>query len=41
MSTEQKREALLKRYPGSVKIPKMGDAQIHVMYMRLLNSNKL
>jgi hypothetical protein len=35
MSTEQKRAALLKIYPGSVKIPKMPDHQIHAMYVRL------
>ncbi|QED11592.1 hypothetical protein PP914_gp102 [Arthrobacter phage Qui] len=41
MSTEQKRAALLQRYPGSIKISKMPDDQIHAMYMRLMNANKL
>ena len=40
-TTEQKRAALLKRYPGSMKIAKMPDYQVHAMYMRLLNKNDL
>lgn len=41
MSTEQKRAALLQKYPGSVKIKNMPDAQIHQVYMRLLNKGQL
>jgi len=41
MTTAQKRAALLNRYPGSEKIAKMPDYQIHSMYMRLLNAKKL
>jgi hypothetical protein len=31
----------MKRYPGSTKIPKMSDKQIHVVYMRKLNAGEL
>jgi hypothetical protein len=41
MSTEQKRAALLKRYPGSTKIAAMPDKQVHVTYMRLLNKGEI
>lgn len=41
MTTEQKRAALLQRYPGSIRIPKMPDKQVHVMYMRLMNNRSL
>jgi len=41
MSLEQKRAKLLERYPGSEKIAKMSDRQIHVTYMRLLNEGDL
>lgn len=41
MSPEQKRAKLLVRYPGSARIKNMSDAQIHVVYMRLLNKGEL
>lgn len=41
MSAEQKRTALLQRYPGSMRIAKMPDHQVHAMYMRLMNEKKL
>lgn len=41
MSIEQKRAALKAKYPGSKKFDNMPDNQVHVIYMRLLNSNKL
>lgn len=41
MSTEQKRAKLLEKYPGSVKITKMSDAQVHMTYTRLLNKGQL
>lgn len=45
MSTEQKRAALAKAYPAGAnwqaKVKTMSDAQVHVIYMRLLNSNQL
>jgi hypothetical protein len=41
MSTEQKRAALLAKYPGSAKIMQMKDAQVHATYMRLLNKGQL
>lgn len=41
MSAEQKRAAVLSKYPGSEKIKKMSDKQIHVVYMRLLNKGEL
>lgn len=45
MGPEQKRAALIKAYPAGViwadKVKKMSDKQVHVIYMRLLNSNQL
>jgi hypothetical protein len=41
MTTEQKRAALMKRYPGSMVIPKMPDHQVHAVYMRLLDRKNL
>lgn len=44
MSTEQKRAIITKAYPGAMwaeKVAKMHDAQVHVVYMRLLNNNRL
>jgi len=44
MSNEQKRYILSKAYPGpnwQQKVTKMSDAQVHVIYMRLLYNNKL
>lgn len=44
MSIEQKRDILKKVYIGanwSKKVDSMPDAQVHAMYMRLLNSGKL
>jgi len=41
MSTEQKREALKKRYPGSTKVAKLSEAQVHAMYNRLLSKGDL
>lgn len=44
MSVEQKRAAVSKAYPGTGwanKVKAMPDHQVHVVYMRLLNANKL
>lgn len=44
MSPERKRRAVTLAYPGykwAEKVAKMSDAQVHVMYMRLLNNGKL
>ena len=44
MSPAQKRDAVLKAYPGGVwakRVEKMSDAQIHTIYMRLLDAKKL
>lgn len=44
MSTEQKRAAIAKSYPGQKwqdKVAKMSDAQVHATYMRLLNAKQL
>lgn len=44
MSPERKRAVVSRAYPGDKwleKLAQMSDAQVHVMYMRLLNSNKL
>ncbi|QFG13661.1 hypothetical protein SEA_TOKKI_56 [Arthrobacter phage Tokki] len=44
MTDHQKREAVAKAYPGdgwAKKVQKMGDHQIHVIYMRLVNAKKL
>ena len=41
VTSEQKRAALMQRYPGSMKISKMPDHQVHAMYMRLLNKKQL
>jgi hypothetical protein len=41
MSPAQKRAVVIARYPGSEKIQKMSDKQIHVIYMRLLSKGKL
>ena len=44
MSPEQKRAALIKSYPGpswEKKVKMMTDAQVHSVYMRLLNAKKL
>lgn len=40
MSTEQKRAAVSKAYPGgdwAKKVQSMSDHQVHVIYMRLMN----
>lgn len=44
MSPEQKRAILSWAYPGDkwlTKVYQMSDAQVHVIYMRMLNQNKL
>lgn len=44
MSTEQKRNIITKAYPGDLwaaKVQKMSDAQVHTVYMRLLNNDRL
>lgn len=44
MSIEQKRAILTKAYPGTMwaeKVAKMRDAQVHTVYMRLLNNDRL
>lgn len=44
MSPEQKRYMISKAYPGekwTERVAKMSDAQVHNVYMRLLNSGKL
>lgn len=44
MSPEQKRAAVAKAYPGAKwaqKVQTMHDAQVHTVYMRLMNSGKL
>lgn len=45
MTTEQKRAALVLAYPAGAiwksKVKNMSDKQVHVIYMRLLNSNQL
>lgn len=44
MSPERKRAVLSWAYPGDnwlVKLEKMSDAQVHSIYMRLLNKNQL
>jgi hypothetical protein len=40
VTIQQKRAALLSLYPGSKKIATMPDAQIHTVYMRLMNSGR-
>jgi hypothetical protein len=40
VSTEQKRDAVAKAYPGekwAQRVRKMSDAQVHTVYMRLIN----
>lgn len=44
MPPERKRAIVSHAYPGDnwlVKLEKMSDAQVHNVYMRLLNQNKL
>lgn len=44
VSPEQKREKLKRSYPSetwSKKVDRMSDAQVHTIYMRLLNAKKL
>ncbi len=44
MNPERKRNAVAKAYPGDAwkeKVSRMSDAQIHTLYMRLLNEGKL
>lgn len=44
MSPEQKRNAVLRAYPGghwANKVNRMTDAQIHTIYIRLLDAGKL
>lgn len=41
MSVEQKRKAIADAYPGWTKVQSMPEKQVHVIYMRLLNQNKL
>jgi hypothetical protein len=43
MSPEQKRDEVTKAYPGdkwAEKVKKMSDAQVHRVYMRLINNGK-
>lgn len=44
MSTEQKRAAIAKSYPGEKwqkRVKDMSDKQVHATYMRLLNAKQL
>ncbi len=44
MTIQQKREAVAKAYPGegwAKKVQKMADAQVHTVYMRLMNKDQL
>lgn len=44
MSPERKRAILSRAYPGDSwlqKLAKMSDAQVHNVYMRMLNNGKL
>lgn len=44
MSPEQKRNAIANAYPGAgwaLKVQKMTDQQVHVVYMRLMNAGKV
>lgn len=44
MSPQQKRVAVANAYPSAGwanKVQKMGDAQVHTIYMRLMNAGKL
>lgn len=44
MSPEQKRAAVIAAYPGpnwAKKVTTMSDAQVHTIYMRLMNAGKL
>ena len=44
MSPEHKRDAIKKVFPGpnwTHKVDQMSDAQVHSIYMRLLNAKKL
>ncbi|QPX62513.1 hypothetical protein SEA_TRUCKEE_49 [Arthrobacter phage Truckee] len=44
MTNQQKRDAVAKAYPGdgwSKKVQKMSDAQVHAIYMQLMNAGKL
>lgn len=44
MSPEQKRYMISRAYPGEKwyeRVKNMSDAQVHNVYMRLLNSDKL
>lgn len=44
MSPEQKRAAVANAYPGakwSQKVQAMPDAQVHTVYIRLMNAGKL
>lgn len=44
MSIAQMRKAIANAYPGAdwpAKVKRMPDAQIHTVYMRLMNNNKL
>jgi hypothetical protein len=44
MSIDEKRYIISKAYPGmgwSERVKKMPDKQVHVVYMRLLDANKL
>lgn len=44
MSPEQKRDFIIKAYPGpswEEKVAKMSDAQVHTIYIRLINRKKI
>lgn len=44
MNDAEKRKAVMDAYPGAnwlIKVEKMSNQQVHVIYTRLLNSNKL
>lgn len=44
MSPEQKRDFIIEAYPGpswKAKVMKMTDAQVHTIYMRLINRKKI